>query len=1034
MLLSDVSVKRPVFAIVVSLLLIIFGIMAFLSLPLRQYPDIDPPVVSITTDYPGASANIIDTQITALIERRIAGIEGIDFISSSSEAGRSKVEVQFRLSRNVDDAANDIRDRISQILDNLPEEANPPEVEKVDSNDDVILWLNLTSDQMSVIELTDYARRFLQDRFGTLDGVARVRVGGGLEYAMRIWLDRQALAARNLTVADVEAALRRQNVELPAGSLESTERQFTLRIARQFKTPEDFQQLVITQGEDGYLVRLGDIGRVELTARESRTFFRGNQVPMVGIGIVKQSTANTLAVVQAAKAQAKQLNATLPEGMKIVESYDTSVFIQGAIDEVYKTLGFAIVLVILVLFLFLGSVRATLIPAVTVPVSIIATFTALYAFGFSVNLLTLLALVLAVGLVVDDAIVVLENVYRRIQLGESPLVAAYLGTRQVGFAVIATTLSLVAVFVPIAFLEGDIGRLFSEFALTLAVAVGFSSLVALTLSPVLASKFLRPVNTKPPLFVQVIDSSTLFLQNIYRHLLRFNLRFPYLVIVTFLALIVLTVWLLPKVPSEYAPREDRGAFFVLVNGPEGATYNYMLDYMNEIEKRLMPYVETGEVTRLLVRAPRAFGNLESFNSGIIIVVLNDWGKRRNGFVIMDEVRSKLADLPGVRAFPVMRQGFGSAVSKPVQFVIQGSNYEELQAWRDIIQAKIDENNPGLAGVDFDYKETRPQMEINIDTLRAADLGVDIENISRTLETFFASRRVTTYIDRGEEYDVVLEGENELSQRVTDIKNLYVRNDRGQLIPLSQFVTIQEFADAATLNRYNRLRAITLEANLAEGYTLGEALDYLNNLVKEHLPETASVDYKGQSKDFQSANQSFLFIFLLGVVIVYLVLAAQFESFVHPFVVLLTVPLAVLGALGGLWLSGNSLNLYSQIGLVMLVGLATKNGILIVEFINQLRDEGMAFFEAIVEASVIRLRPILMTAITTVIGAIPLLLSTGPGAETRAVVGLVIFYGVLFATFLTLLVIPVAYRLLAFRTGSPEATAKRLAAALKSSSI
>jgi multidrug efflux pump len=456
----------------------------------------------------------------------------------------------------------------------------------------------------------------------------------------------------------------------------------------------------------------------------------------------------------------------------------------------------------------------------------------------------------------------------------------------------------------------------------------------------------------------------------------------------------------------------------------------MLDYMNEIEKRLMPYVETGEVTRLLVRAPRSFGNLESFNSGVAIVVLNDWGQRRNGFVIMDEVRKKLADLPGVRATPVMRQGFGGAVSKPVQFVIQGSNYEELQAWRDILQAKIQENNPGLEGVDFDYKETRPQMEINIDTLRAADLGVDIQNISRTLETFFSSRRVTTYIDRGEEYDVILKGEAALSQRISDIQNLYVRNDRGQLISLSQLVTIQEFADAAILNRYNRLRAITLEANLAEGYTLGEALNYLNNLVREHLPETAAVDYKGQSKDYMSSNQSFLFIFLLGVVIVYLVLAAQFESFVHPFVVLLTVPLAVLGALGGLWLTSNSLNLYSQIGLVMLVGLSTKNGILIVEFINQLRDEGMAFFEAIVEASVIRLRPIVMTAITTVIGAIPLLLSSGPGAETRAVVGLVIFYGVLFATFLTLLVIPVAYRLLAFRTGSPEATAKRLAAALK----
>lgn len=1025
MLLSDMSVTRPVFASVISLLLIAFGLVAFDRLPLREYPDIDPPIVSIETTYPGAAANVVETRVTEIIEDRIAGIEGIRFVQSSSADGRSTITVEFDVSRDIDAAANDIRDRVAGILDDIPEEADPPEIQKADSNDDVIMWLNLVSDRLSVLELTDYANRYLTDRFSALDGVARVRVGGGLSYAMRIWLDRTALAARGLTVADVENALRADNVELPAGSVESRMRQFTVRVDRSFRTPEDFRMLVLSRGGDGYLVRLGDVARIEKGAVEDRIFFRGNQVPMVGIGVIKQSRANTLAVTAAARAEAARINAALPDGMEIKQSYDTSVFVQGAIDEVYKTLLIAIVLVITVIYLFLGSVRAMLIPAVAVPVSLIATFIILYALDFSINLLTLLALVLAIGLVVDDGIVVLENIHRRMDLGEPPLVAAFKGTRQVGFAVIATTLVLVAVFVPMTFLQGDVGRLFSEFALTMAAAVIFSSLVALTLSPMLASKLLKGGGTKTAV-ARGVERGFAPLQKAYRRALAVIIHKPVLVGVGFLLVLGGAVWLLQKIPSEYAPKEDRGAFFLIVNGPEGASYEYIESYMDEIERRLMPLVEKNEVSRLLIRAPRSFGNIESFNTGIGILVLTDWSERRPGWDIMADVRRRIADLPGVRAFPVMRQGFGGRIQKPVQFVIGGGTYEELSSWRDQILAKINENNPGLVGIDHDYKETKPQLRVVVDRDRAGDLGVKLDSIGRTLETMLGSRRVTTYIDGGEEYDVILEGEREAQRTPTSIENIYVRSDRTDaLIPLSNLVTISEFADSRTLNRYNRVRAITIEANLADGYTLGEALTYLEGLARDILPPNAIVDYKGEAQDFKETGDSILFVFLLGIVVVFLVLAAQFESYVHPLIIILTVPLAIGGGLFGLWVTGNSLNIYSQIGLIMLVGLAAKNGILIVEFANQLRDQGAAFHDALLDASETRLRPILMTGITTAAGAIPLLLASGAGAETRIVIGTVVFSGVIAATLFTLFVVPAAYAVLARRTGSPGDVKRRL---------
>lgn len=1031
MFISDIFVKKPVFAAVVSLLLIAFGIVSFTRLTLREYPDIDPPVVSISVTYPGASASIVESRVTEILEDRVSGISGINFIESSSEDGRSRITIEFNVGVDIDAATNDVRDKISGVLDNLPEEADPPEVQKVDSSDEVIIWFSLTSDRMSIAELTDYSERYLIDQFSIIDGVSQVRIGGAQTYAMRIWLDRTALAARGLTVNDVEDAMRSENVELPAGSIESSDRQFTVRMARVFLSPDQFKSLVIGRGTGGYLVRLGDVARVEKGAEEERTLFRGNGVPQVGIGIIKQSTANTISVARAAKAKVAEINETLPDGASLRERYDTSVFVEKAIHEVYVTLGIAIVLVVLVIYAFLGSFGATIIPAVAAPVSLMSSFIILYAMGFSINILTLLALILAIGLVVDDAIIVVENIVRRVkELGETPLVAAYRGTKQVGFAVIATTLTLISVFMPITYLEGDLGRLFSEFAVTMAGAVGFSGLVALTLSPMLASKFLKS-DTGENKATQKIENFFHRVRGRYARLLVRLLARPIITIVGFAAILAAIVLFYNLTPSEYTPKEDRGAFQVMVNGPEGATFSYMKDYMDEIEHRLQPYLDSGEFESLMVRAPRSFGATSTFNSGIVIAVLSEWGARRNAFEIMDEVRKNLSDLTGVRISTVMRQGFTATAGKPVQFVIGGGTYDQLREWRDTLLTKINEDNPGLNSIDSNYKETKPQFEVLINYDRAASLGVTVSNIGETLQTMLGSRQVTTYIDNGEEYDVIMEGERDAQRTATNMENIYVRSSTtNALIPLSNLVSIREFADAATLNRYNRVRSITLEADLDEGYTLGEALTYLETLARDNLPDTVVIDYKGQSQDYKYSGSSIYFVFLLGIFVMYLVMAAQFESFVHPFVILLTIPLAMAGALAGLYITGQSLNIFTQIGLIMLVGLAAKNGILIVEFANQLRDEGHDFTKALVEASELRLRPILMTSITAMAGAVPLIITGGAGSETRSAIGIVIFFGVAAATVFTLFVVPVAYQLISRRTGSPLDVTRKLERELK----
>lgn len=1025
MWLSDTSVKRPVFATVLNLLLIVFGIFAASTMSVREYPDIDAPVVSVDTNYVGASAAVVETQITQILENELAGIEGVRSLTSSSQDGRSRITVEFETNRDIDAGANDVRDRVSRVLDRLPEQAEAPSIAKADSDTSPVMWFVLTSDRLDNLQLSDYAERYLVDRLSTVDGVSQIRLGGDRRYAMRVWLDRQQLAARQLTVEDIEAALRNQNVERPAGRVESLDREFTLRTTRPFSKATDFERLVIHQTADGYPVRLGDVARVELGAENPRGSFRANGVPSLGMGIIKTSTANTLAVADGIKAEIERLRPGLPEGMKIGLNYDASEFIQGALDEVASTLLYAALFVISVIFVFLGNVRATLVPAVTVPISVITSFILLNLFGFSINILTLLALVLAIGLVVDDAIVMVENIHRRLELGEPPLVAAYRGAREVGFAIIATTAVLVAVFTPLAFLDGNIGRLFREFALAMAAAVASSSLVALTLCPVLASWLLRRQrDDQKNRFLRAMDHGFDRLAAAYRRLLTGIIRHAW---VGAVALVVLAggAWLLlSQIDQEFAPFEDRGGFFVSVTGPEGASFPYMERVMDQVEAPLLAGLDA-DIKRVLIRVP-GFGAGDEVSSGIAIATLDHWDNRtRSSEAVANDIGRQLDSLTDARAVTIQRSGFQTRFGQPVQVAIGGGTYDELAQWRDRVLARAAEN-PGLLRMDSDYKETKPQIMLDISLEKAGDLGVPVLQIAQALETFMGGRRVTTFEDAGEEYDIILQAPDDARRTPNVLDDIYVRSPRtGALVPLSNLVSQRENAAAARLNRIDRLRTITLTASLAPGYTLGEALDYLEGIIREELPETVQIKYAGESREFQDSSQAIVFTFAMALLIVYLVLAAQFESFIHPLAIMSTVPLAIFGALLALWSLDMSLNIYSQIGVVMLVGLAAKNGILIVEFANQQRDAGKAFDDALLEAAAIRLRPILMTSLSTLAGALPLILASGAGSEARIILGVVIFFGVAFATVLTLLVVPCFYALLCRRTGSPDARSRAL---------
>ena len=1030
MKLSDLSIKRPVLAVVMSLLLLVLGVMSFMRLTLRELPAIDPPIVSVQVDYPGASASVVETRITQTLEDALAGIEGINTIDSSSQNGASRVSIEFLATRDIEAAANDVRNAVSRVADRMPEEADPPEVSKVESDSDPIIWLNLRSANMDQMQLSDYAQRYLVDRFSSLEGVAQVRLGGSQRYAMRIWLSGDKLAARGLTAGDVESALRAENVELGAGRIESTDRDFILRVARDYTTAEAFASMPIAKGSDGYVVRLGDVAKVALESSERRAYYHSNGEPALGIGIVKTSTANSLDVAEEAKAEAERIKGTLPAGTDIYTAFDTTTFISASVDRVYETLVEAVVLVLLVIWLFLGSARAALIPAVTVPVCVIASFIALYAFGFSINLLTLLALVLCIGLVVDDAIVVVENIQRRVDLGEPPLVAARRGTAQVAFAVLATTAVLVAVFLPVGFLQGNTGRLFRELSVALAAAVAISAFVALTLTPMMASKLLRPHTgphaVKENRVSEWLNARFQRLADGYKGVLSRHVHRIWLFATLMIGAVVAMLVLFKTLPSELAPAEDRGSFQMVMEGPEGAGFDYTVAQMKQVEAILAGEIgDDKPILRANPRVPGSFGASEEMHTGRAMIFLQPWDKREKSTAeVAGELEKKFAGMTGVRVRTQVGGGLVRTRGQPFQMVLGGPDYAELAGWRDIMLAKMAEN-PGFIGPDSDYKETRPQMRVIVDKTRAADLGVSAQAIGTALETMMGGRRVTTFVDNGEEYDVMLQADRAGRTSVADLDALQVRAKDGSLVPLSNLVSLREVAEPGTFNRFNRLRSITLSARLAPDYPLGEAVSWAQQAADTSLPDYAQVSWKGESRELQQSGGEVLITFALALLIVYLALAAQFESFMHPLVIMLTVPLGVLGALLGLWLTGGTINLFTQIGIVMLVGLAAKNGILIVEFANQLRDAGRNVHDAIVEAAAVRLRPILMTSIATVMGAIPLVIFGGPGSASRATIGIVIVFGVSFSTLLSLFVVPAFYALLAKYTSSPEALAHQL---------
>ncbi|HEV2867158.1 MAG TPA: efflux RND transporter permease subunit [Allosphingosinicella sp.] len=1022
MKLSDLSVRRPVFAAVVAMLVAVVGVVGFFSLSVREYPDVDPPIVSVQTSYIGAAANVVETRITQVLEEQLAGLEGLQTITSRSRDGQSEITIEFAPGRNIDSAANDVRDRVGAASASLPQEIDAPVVRKVDADASPIMFLVVSKPGWTPLQLTDWADRNLVDRFSSIDGVARVFIGGEARPAMRVWMRPERLAAFGLTPGDIENALRTQNVELPAGRLESAQQNVTLRVDRPFQTAAQFAQLVIGRGSDGYLVRLGDVARVEQGPENPYSAFRLNGNPAIGLAIIRQSGANTLAVAEAAKDMVEQVRPSLPEGMEITVGSDESQFIDRAIEKVWGTLAEAAVLVVLVIYLFLGSWRATLIPAVTVPLCLTASFAVLWAFGFSINLLTLLALVLSIGIVVDDAIVVLENVYHRIEEGEPPLAAAYKGARQVGFAVLSTTMVVCAVFVPIMFIAGQTGLLFRELAAAMIGAVAFSGFFALSLAPMLCSKLLRHEERKG--LTARVDRAFRRVEETYARWLDRVLRKPLVPVTVVAVFLGAATALFFTLQSELVPAEDTGIVNANVSAPEGTGFAEMDRYMSEVQARLLPMVGEGAVRSLIVRTPGGFGPSDDFNNGGLAIFMKPWEEREETTAdLVDQVNRALAQVPAVRGNAQVRSSLTRGRSQPVGFVIAGATYADLARARDRIMAAA-ADNPGLINLDSDYKETKPQLRIEVDTARAGDLGVSVSDVSNALQTLLGSRRVSTYVDRGEEYRVVVQAEESARATEAALAQIYVRTRTGTLAPLSNLVRVHEAAGARDLGRYNKLRAITLTAGLAPGYSLGEALDFLEAAAAAQ-PEVVAVGYRGESQSFREAGGSIYFVFLLTILVVYLLLAAQFESFVHPGVIITTVPLAVAGGIVGLAAMGQTMNLYSQVGLVMLVGLAAKNGILIVEFANQLRDSGRDIPAAIREASRRRLRPILMTSIATAAGAVPLMLAGGAGAAARSTIGTVIVWGVSISTLITLFLIPLLYSRLARFTGSPLAVSRKL---------
>ena len=1021
MKLSTTSIQRPVFAAVMSFAILLFGIIAFTRLPVREYPDIDPPIVSVVTLYRGASPSVVETEITNVLEEQFATLEGVKTMSSSSREQGSVITIEFELGRNVDEAANDVRDRVSRVRGALPREIDDPVVSKVDANAQAIVWLGLSSDRHTGLELTDVADRVLKERIQRLPGVGSVIIAGERRYAMRVWLDPMRMAAHGLSAQDIEAAVRRENAEIPAGRVEGLEREFSVRTRGELAAPEEFGAIIVAQTKDG-IVRLRDVAEVNVGAEDERTIARYNGQPAVGLGIVKQSKASTVDVAAAVRDALKDLTGLLPQGMRLDVAYDSSTFIEESIHEVSQTLIVAICLVILVVFAFLKSFRATMVPSAAIPISIIGALSfALFA-GFTINILTLLALVLAIGLVVDDAIVVLENIYRHMEMGKSRWQAALDGSKEIGFVVIATTITLVAVFVPLAFLTGSVGRLFNEFGMTLAVAVLISGFVALSLTPMLCSKILRPLHGGGTGWAsRSFDAFFNFLNRAYDWTLRLALRHRFLMLAGAAAAVGLIVLLFRVLPSELVPTEDRGIGFGIVIAPEGSTLDYTDKYMREVERRLMALPER---RGLFTAIGLGFGGPGNVTNGFLFLALTPHhDRKKTQQQIVQELFPQLISIPGVLAFVINPPSIGGRFSSsPVEYVLEADNYEELSQGVGIMMGEASKLGY-MINLDTDLRLNKPQLDIAIDRERASDLGVSVADIGTTLETLFGGRAVTNFKRGTKQYDVILQMKSAARSTPDAIPEIYIRGNGG-MVQLANVVRVRETLAAKELNHYNRVRSATITANLAPGVSLGDALRDLDRIAAEKLPAGLKREYAGQSLEYKSSSSSLYFMFILAIIFIYLVLAAQFESFVHPFTILLSVPLAVFGALLTLFIFKQSLNIYSQIGLIMLIGLVTKNAILIVEFSNQLRARGQGLMEAVVAAATIRLRPILMTSFSTIFGVLPIAMGVGAGGESRMPLGLVVVGGVFFSTFLTLVLVPVLYTLLARFTKERKVVAEQ----------
>ncbi len=1013
MKLSQVSIQRPVFATVMSLAILLFGIIAFTRLPVREYPDIDPPVISVVTLYRGASPSVVETEITNVLEEQFATLQGVKTITSSSREEGSVITIEFELSRDVDEAANDVRDKVSRVRGSLPREIDDPIISRVDVNAQPIVWMALSSDRHSGLELSDVADQILKERIQRFPGVGQVILGGERRYAMRVWLDPFRLAAHGLTTQDVEAAVRSENTEIPGGRVEGHEREFAVRTQGELAKPEEFGAIVVSQrGND--VVHLRDVADVVVGPADERTAVRYNGQQAVGVGVIKQSKASTVDVAAEVRAALPELRSQLPEGMKLDLAYDASTFINESISEVQQTLLIALCLVVLVVLAFLKSFRATTIPTLAIPVSIVGALAVAYFAGFTINILTLLALVLAIGLVVDDAIVVLENIFRHMEMGKSRFQAALDGANEIGFAVIATTIALVAVFVPLAFLTGSVGRLFNEFGITVAVAVLISGFVALSLTPMLSSKILRPLHgTGTGWASRSFDAFFSGLNRVYTRTLRRALAHPLLMMGGAVAAVIASAVLFRMLPSELLPVEDRGLGFGVVIAPEGSTLDYTDRYMREIEARLMALPERRAV---FSATGLAFGGPGNVTNGFLFLGLKPRSERtRSQQQIVQALFPQLMGIPGVLAFVINPPSLGNGASfSPVQYVLQGETYEDLSKAVGIMMGEASRLGY-LVNMDTDLRLNKPQLDIHIDRERASSIGVSVADVGQTLETYLGGRTVTNFKRGTKQYDVILQMKPQERSTPDAIQDLYVRGPGG-LVQLANVVSVNETVAPKELNHYNRVRSATITASLPPGVSLGQALDDLDRIAQQKLPPGIKRDYAGESLEFKTSSSSLYLMFLLAVVFIYLVLSAQFESFVHPLTILLSVPLAVFGALLTLFLFKQTLNIYSQIGLIMLIGLVTKNAILIVEFANQLRGRGQPITEAIVQAATIRLRPILMTSFATIFGILPIAIGFGAGAESRRPLGLAVVGGLFFSTFLTLVLVPVVYTLLARFTG------------------